>query len=253
MEGREVPKVALILAGGKGTRLRPITYNIPKPLVKVNNKAIIAHILDELARNGIETAYVSVGYKADKIISYLNKYKNNIKIRYVKENPDRPRGTGGAVRLALKEIMKHYDGDVFITNGDELCRIDIAKMYNLHLRERAAITLAVKRVKPKEVKNFGVVALDGNRIMGFVEKPRPEEAPSNYISMGKYIANTGLYNKLPRKKAFSFEKDFLQKSAIKKYAHISNGPWYPTDDMERLSRARKEWKRLEERLGQNNE
>ncbi len=240
-----VPRIALILAGGRGTRLRPITYRMPKPLVRVNGKAAIAHIIDEIMRNGISEIYVSVGYRAGSIISYLNRYKTGAAIRYVREDSSRPLGTGGALRRALATIRRRYRGDIFVTNGDDLFSLDIPGMYAFHKAKRAELTLLVKRASnANELRSSGVVALRGARIVGFVEKPEPKEAPSRLISIGKLIMSTGIYTRLPRARSFSFEKEFLQKgiNGTRMYAYASEGPWYPIDNIERLERARSLWK-----------
>ncbi len=241
MENRNLPVAALILAGGMGTRLRPITNTIPKPLVVVGNKPTIAHIIDEIVRNGINTIYVSVGYKSDRIIKYLNKYEGSAKITYIKETS--PLGTGGAVKLALKK-MGYSKSDIFMVYGDDLFTLNIGEMYKLHKKEHADITITIKMSKKnKDIKNSGVVGLHGNRVIKFVEKPELYDAPSNFINIGKYIMNVNVYKKFPRKRIFSFEKDFVQRE-IKKmsiYAYVSKGVWYPTDNIERLNTARKIW------------
>ena len=240
-----VPEVALILAGGKGTRLRPITYRMPKPLVRVNGKPVIAHIIDELAGNGVRRIYVSVGYKANMIVSYLKRYKTNATIRYVREDPSKPLGTGGAIRLALGQIRKSYEGDLLMTYGDDLFTLDLAAMYAMHRAKKAELTILVRKAaNASEIRNSGVVALVGSRITGFVEKPEPKDAPSKLISIGKLILDTGIHGKLPRKKAFSFERDFLQRHTkdVRMYAFVSEGMWYPIDNPERLDRAKMAWK-----------
>lgn len=237
---KRVPGVALIIAGGKGTRLRPITYRIPKPLVKVNRKAILEHLINELNRNGINRIYISIGHKAEQITDYLKRHKpDGVKLSYVYE-PE-PLGTGGAIKLGLSKIRRSYRGDVFVTNGDELFRFDIADMYAKHRANRAALTIAVKRVD--DVRNYGVIVVRHGCIEKFVEKPDPQNAPSDMISIGKYIFSGSIYGRLPKAHAFSIERDFFQKStkSLKMCAYVSDGPWYPTDNLERLAKARAEW------------
>ena len=247
MTDNDVPRIALILAGGKGVRLRPITYRIPKPLVQINDKPVIDHIIEEARRNGIHEFVISVGYKANLIIKHLKKYSNKnpgIKISYLKENPNTPLGTGGAIKFAFRAIRRRYNGDVLILNGDDLFTLDIAGMYLLHRKEKAMITVNIKEAKRRsDVANSGVVALRGNRITKFVEKPALKEAPSKLINMGKYIVNTEVYKYFPRRKVFFFEKEFLQGvvGKIKVCGYVSDGLWYPTDNPERLMRARTGW------------
>ena len=233
---------ALVLAGGLGTRLRPITNIIPKPLVKVGKKPIIAHIIDELSRNGIHNVYVSVGYKADKIINYLEKYKTPARITFIKE--EMPLGTGGAVKLALRKI-RGKDQNIFMTYGDDLFRLNIKKMFLFHAQNNADITLAVKKRKRRSViESSGVVHFVKNRVDYFVEKPKLEEAPSRFINIGKYIIKTEIYKNLPHRRKFSFEKDFLQTHIrdLKIYAYPTYSVWYPADNIKRLETARRMWK-----------
>jgi len=199
---------ALVLAGGLGTRLRPITNIIPKPLVKVGKKPIIAHIIDELSRNGIHNVYVSVGYKADKIINYLEKYKTPARITFIKE--EMPLGTGGAVKLALRKIRDKYQ-NIFMTYGDDLFRLDIKKMFLFHAQNNADITLAVKERKRRSViESSGVVHFVKNRVDYFVEKPKLEEAPSRFINIGKYIIKTEIIKTYHVEESFHLRKTFFR-------------------------------------------
>ena len=232
---------ALILAGGLGTRLGPITNIIPKPLVKVGKKPIIAHIIDELSRNEIHNVYVSVGYKAYKIINYLENYKTPARMVFIRE--EMPLGTGGAVRLALRKI-RGKNPNIFMTNGDDLFRLDIKKMFSFHAQNNADITLAAKEMGRRSViESSGVVHFVKNRIDYFVEKPKLGEAPSRFINIGKYIIKTRIYRDLPRRSRFSFERDFLQAHTrdLKIYAYPTHSAWYPADNIRRLETARRLW------------
>lgn len=237
---KNVPDAALILAGGLGTRLRPITNIIPKPLVKIRDKPTIAHIIEEIERNGIRNIYVSIGYKAEKIENYLKSCDVGSNIVFIREKS--PLGTGGAVKLAIKRM--HYE-DIFMTYGDDLFRLDIQRMYAFHKNHKGSIAMSVKRAKSnKELSSSGVVKLDGNKVVEFVEKPTPEDAPSRFINIGKYIISIDVAKYFPRKRKFSFEQDFLPGAIgkVKVYAYEAKGAWYPTDTPERLSIARGKWR-----------
>lgn len=243
MEGKKtagkVPKVGLILAGGEGTRMRPFTYRMPKPMARVRGKPIIEHIINEFTRNGIHDIFVSVGYKAGIIKKYLGNGSGlGAKIRYVSENE--PLGTGGGTRLALKAILKEFGKtDVFVTNGDDIFSLSMAKMYAQHRRTKAIGTLALRKVG--DVTGSGVVLLKGRRITGFVEKPDNASTPSHLVSLGKYIFSTEIMRLFPRKARFSLERDFMEKSAAKArlYGYRVEGRWYPINTVEALKRARK--------------
>ena len=145
----EVPKIAVILAGGEGTRMRPLTYKIPKPMALVGGKPIIEHIINELTRNGIHRIFISVGYKSEVIMKYLGDGSGlHARIDYVVEK--KALGTGGGTKLALNYIREKYgETDVFLTNGDDLFRLAIAPMYRQHKLTGAAGTISLKEVKDR--------------------------------------------------------------------------------------------------------
>lgn len=238
----DVPKIALILAGGKGVRLRPLTYDIPKPLVPIKGKPTIEHIVDELIRNGIKDMVISIGYKADMIMKYLDGAGLDAKISYVVEKESL--GTGGGLRLSLEKIRSRYNGDIFLVYGDAVFRFDIKKMYSFHKEKDALITMALKR--KKETVGRGVAFLDGTRVTKFIEKPAQDaklEDMSNLTNAGKYILNTKVLDLLPNKKHFSFEEDFLQNSAskINLQGYMTRARSFSIDTPEKLARARKNW------------
>lgn len=235
-----VPKIALILAGGKGARLRPITYSIPKPLVLINGKPVIWYIIDELVRNGISDIVISIGYKAGMIMKYLDNAGLNARISYVVEKE--LLGTGGAVKLALRKIRNRYNGDLFLVYGDAVFRFDIGRMYRFHKEKNALITMAIK--KKKVVTGRGVAFLRGTRIVRFIEKPGPDSAQSNLTNAGRYILNTEVLDLLPRKRHFSFEADFLQNSApsINLQGYLTRARSFSIDTPEKLELARKNWR-----------
>jgi len=234
-----LPDAALILAGGLGTRLRPITNKIPKPLVRIGKKPTIAHIIDEIYRNGISDIYVSVGYKAWLIERYLRGYGSAARIRLIKEKT--LLGTGGAIKLALGKIKAD---ELFVANGDDLFRMDIGEMYAFHKSHKSRVTMCIKKARSnKELSSSGVVKLNGFKVVGFAEKPKPEDAPSRFINIGKYIISADVVKYFPKERRFSFERDFLEKAVgkISVCAYKSKGVWYPTDTFERLSVARRKW------------
>ncbi|HUB92556.1 MAG TPA: HAD-IIIA family hydrolase [Candidatus Saccharimonadales bacterium] len=235
------PKVAVILAGGKGTRMRPLTYKIPKPMALVGGKPIIEHIIRELVANGIQRVFISVGYKAKMIKKHLGDGSGfRTKIDYVLER--KPLGTGGGLKLALKEIKDRYGHtDVFVTNGDDLFSLNIPPIYAQHKRTGATGTLTLKKVR--DVTGSGVVVLKGKKITGFVEKPGNSNTPSHLINLGKYIFNTDLLRILPKKKKFMFEKEFMQNSIRKAnlYGYVVNSRWYPINTVKALREAGKKW------------
>ena len=231
---------AIILAGGKGTRLRPLTFDIPKPLVKVNGKPLIEYALEELERNGVENVYISLGYKAEKIMHYLDHRKKfGANIEYVLES--KPLGTGGALRHAM-EKMQGYE-DVISVNGDTIFKVEFDKMYEFHKKNKALITMGSFRLD--NVRGFGVIETEGGRIVRFIEKPDPKEVKSNMINAGIYIISKRVLDKFPREESFSLEKDFIEK--IYKEEVIHHFPierFITVNDIEQYKKANEEVRKL---------
>jgi mannose-1-phosphate guanylyltransferase len=240
----EVPGLAVILSGGEGTRLRPITYEIPKPMIPVKGKPILEHLVLELKRNGVKNLVVTLGYKPEAIEKYFKHgEKFGLRIDYSIENE--ALGTGGATKLAVTHQMGSIDGsDILVVNGDNLIEIDLKAMYKLHCKEKAFVTLAVKRVG--NVEGYGVITVDGNVIKNFVEKPDPKDAESNIINIGVYMLSPEAIRMLPEQKKFSMERDFFQPmvSRYKFCAYEMGGQWFPSDTMERYGKAILGWKPL---------
>ena len=239
--GQYVTK-AVVICGGEGTRLRPLTYETPKPLVKVNGVPVIDNVVRELKRNGIEKIAMAVGYKKEMFMEHFGDgSKNGVQIDYSIE--DRLLGTGGAVKKALNENVKPKNGeDVLVVNGDNIFEIDLKVMHELHISKNAIATLAVKAVE--DVTGYGVISVEDGIVRKFVEKPDPKDAESNLINLGIYIFNSGAVHMLPDSEAFSMERDFFAKipSTGKLCAYVSDKIWYPIDTIERYRKASDEWK-----------
>ena len=244
--GSSIPTKALILAGGKGTRLRPLTLKTPKGLIDVQGKTLTEWLFELLKKYGIRDVVLSVGYLADNIRDYFTDGSRfGMNIDYVEENPDKPLGTGGPLRLA-KDLLK----DSFIvSNGDELKCINIPRMFRLHKRKKALVTIALTSVD--DPSQYGVARLDGSRILEFVEKPKKSEAPSNFINSGFYIIEPEVIEMIPPGKFCMLEKDVFPKLARegRLRGFPFSGQWMDTGTMERLEKARKNWKGIVVRDG----
>jgi len=237
--GISIPSKALILAGGKGTRLRPLTYKIPKGLIEVQGKTLTEWLFELFKKYGIRDVILSVGYLADRIRDYFTDgSKFGMNIEYVKEDPDKPLGTAGPLRLAKDMLTDSF----IVSNGDELKCINIPRMFRLHKRKNALATIALTTVN--DPSQYGVARLDGSRIIEFVEKPKKSEAPSNLINSGFYIIETEIIEMIPRGKFCSLEREIFPKLA--KEGRLRgfpfSGQWFDTGNIERLERARKFWK-----------
>ena len=234
--GMNIPSKAVILVGGRGTRLRPLTDKTPKGLISVQGKPITEHLLDLLKRYGVRDIILSTGYLKDQMRSHFGDgSKKGVKISYVEENA--PLGTAGPLRLCKEHLKESF----IVSNGDELKDINIARMFRLHKRKDALATIALTSVDDPSA--YGVARLDGSRIVEFVEKPKKDEAPSNLINAGFYILEPEVLDMIPE--GFSMlEKDVFPKLA--KQGRLRGfpfaGQWFDMGTHERLALAEKKWK-----------
>ncbi len=218
---------AIIVAGGLGTRLRPLTENTPKPLLPVHGKPIIEHIIRNLKKHGVSNIIISIGYKAEQVQQYFKDGSSlGINISYSLETE--PLGTGGAVKQASKYLSKPF----VLLWGDNLMDVNVSKMKEDYLNYDTAILMALTH--RENVENFGVAKLDQNKIVTFVEKPKREDAPSKLINAGAFIIDPVCFELLPEGKS-SLEKDCFEKLAPqgKITAYIHQGQWFPTDTLEK--------------------
>ncbi|MBN2042252.1 MAG: NTP transferase domain-containing protein [Candidatus Aenigmarchaeota archaeon] len=230
---------AIILCGGEGTRLRPITYEIPKPLVPVHGKALLEHIFDLLKKYEIRDVTLSIGHMKQKIKEHVGDgSRYGLKINYVEE--DKKLGTAGPLRLAKGSLKSAF----IMSNGDELKNINIMDMYDFHKRNNALATIALTTVS--DPSQYGVAKLDGNRIVEFVEKPK-KNAPSNLINAGFYILEPEVIEMIPSSGFSLIEKDVFPLLARKGrlFGFPFSGQWFDTGNMERYERALKQWKDIE--------
>ncbi len=227
---------AIILAGGRGTRLRPLTDITPKPLLPVQGIPIIEHALLNFLRHGITDVILSVGYQADKIKDYFGDGSRwGIRITYSIE--DKPLGTGGALKRAATGITD----TLLAINGDNLAHFDWTAALAAHRGNNADITLALYPVE--DVTHYGIARLDGEKIVEFVEKPTIEGAPSNLNNAGGYIFEPSAFDILPDGKS-SIEKDCFEQVAKRGgvFAFLHQGQWFPTDTPDAYRRAQDEFK-----------
>jgi len=219
---------AIILAGGLGERLKPLTLATPKPLLPIKGKPIVQRTIENLKKHGIIEIILSVGYKSEKIKDYFgNGEKFGVNITYNVE--ESPLGTGGAV----KEIVKKFgiNEDFVLVWADNLTDVNIGQLIAEHTKNKGLVTMTLN--VREDLENFGVVKLDNNKIIGFVEKPKREDAPSNLINSGVFVVNPIVLDILPDGKS-NIERECFEKIASegKMFGFIHNGYWYPTDRLE---------------------
>lgn len=185
---------ALILAGGAGTRLRPITFTVPKPLLPLAGKPILQYLLENLERAGMRDVVLSVGYLGEYIESFCGDgSKFGLNISYVRE--DKPLGTAGPIRLAAS----HWRGSksFLVVNGDVYTTFDFSRLRQE--RERNDVGLIVCHYEHKYVSPFGVLQLNDGHVTGIVEKPETV----NRISTGIYLVSETAAELVPAGQAFT--------------------------------------------------
>lgn len=231
---------AIILAGGEGTRLHPLTYTIPKPLIKIGNLTLTEQVFNILKKVGVDEVFLGIGYMAEKIKDYFGDgTKFDLKIGYLIE--EKPMGTAGPLIL-LKRNGQQINEDFITVNGDNLFNFDLAGWLRFHQNHGGIATIALKEID--DVSSRGVVKMEGDKIIDFVEKPKPEEAPSNLINSGYYIFSPEIFSYIAETKDFlMFEKDIFPQIAkdSQLYGFIGQGQWFDTGTYERYEQVKKEW------------
>lgn len=219
---------AVIMAGGEGTRLRPLTCDLPKPMVPVLNKPVMQHIIELLKKHGITDIAVTLAYLPGKIKDYFQDGRDfDVNLKYFVE--DTPLGTAGSI----KNAMDFLDSDFVVISGDALTDIDLGKAIDFHLKNKAVATLILKKVEvPLE---YGVVVTEeSGRIQRFLEKPSWSEVISDTVNTGIYVLSPEVLKGLNEGDKADFGKDiFPQLLADGKplFGYVSNGYWCDIGDV----------------------
>lgn len=213
---------AVILVGGEGTRLRPLTSSVPKPMVPVLNKPFLEHVFRHLVDHGIRDIVLALCYLPDNIRGYFGDGSDfGINLTYVVE--DLPLGTAGAVR----NVSDHINSTFLVLNGDVYTDLDITSMIALHKDKSAVATIALTPVEDPSA--YGVVDTDADgRVKSFIEKPAREDAPSNMINAGTYVLEPGVLSHVDPATFCMFENylfPLLLKSGQPVYAYPSGAYW----------------------------
>ena len=195
---------AMVLAAGVGSRLEPLTTQIPKPLVPVANRPVLEHIFALLRKHQITDVISNLHYMSEQIESYFgdgSAFGINLTFRTEKQLT----GDAGGVRVC-KEF---FQGETFIVlMGDLITDADLTRIVSEHKSKKALATIAIKQVD--DVSQFGVALTDKNGfITGFQEKPKPEEALSNYASTGIYILEPEIFNHIPQAETYGFGRQLF--------------------------------------------
>jgi dTDP-glucose pyrophosphorylase len=186
----EFPLRAIVMAGGYGTRLRPLTDELPKPMLRVGSKPLLELIVDQLREAGIKKVNVATHYKGDIIAEHFKDGQDfGVDICYVRE--DQPLGTAGALGL-----LEESDEPLLVINGDILTRVDFRAMHNFHREHNALLTVGVRRYE--FCVPYGVVNTDGVMVTGISEKPVLRQ----FINAGIYLLDPAVCRLVPNKQRY---------------------------------------------------
>ncbi len=208
---------AVILSGGEGTRVRPLTYDLPKPMVPVIEKPIMGYLFDLLKTHGFDEVIVTVSYKANMLKDhYQNGRSRGMYIAYSLEGrvengevvPDALGSAGGLKRV--QEYSNFFDEPFLVICGDAITDLDLAEAMAYHKAHGGMATVVCKEVPKSEVYRYGVVVTDEeNKIQSFQEKPTVAEAKSNCINTGIYIFNPEILELIPQDQAYDIGGELL--------------------------------------------
>lgn len=215
---------ALILAGGFGTRLRPLSCTRPKILFPILNKPLLQWILEKMKANDVDEVIMAVNSQTAFQIKQSKLQKNDIKISYSLDPPGKPLGTGGPVKIAEKLLR---NDDFLALNGDVFTDINYAELMKFHKKVGAIATIALHKVD--DPSRYGVAELaDDGRILRFIEKPPVKMAPSNLINAGVYAFNPKIFEYIPEGRKVSMEREVFPKLAEQGalYGYVYDGLWY---------------------------
>jgi mannose-1-phosphate guanylyltransferase len=184
---------AVVLVGGFGTRLRPLTLRRPKQMLPVVNRLMIERVVEHLGRHGVDEAVLALGYRPDAFMeAYPNGHCAGVGLHYAVE-PE-PMDTAGAIRFAALDAG--IDERFLVVNGDVLTDLDISALVKRHDRCGAEGTIALHRVDDPSA--FGVVPTEADgRVVAFIEKPPRDEAPTNLINAGTYVLEPSVLERIP--------------------------------------------------------
>lgn len=225
---------AVILIGGEGTRLRPLTLKIPKAMVPILNKPFLVHLLEYLRSHGVDEVILALGYMPDPIQSHLGDGEAlGVKLVYSVE--DQPLGTAGAVKLA----EAHLDETFLVFNGDIITEIDLTEMIKRHRKAQPRASIALTPVEDPTA--FGVVeTYSSGMVHRFVEKPSKDEVTTNMINAGIYVLEPEVLNDVPAGEKCMFENwvfPRLLERGEKMLSYPSHAYWIDIGTPEKYLRA----------------
>ncbi len=226
LKNKKINKIncpVVIMAGGKGTRLKPYTEVLPKPLLPINKKPAIRHILEKFQQYGPTKFFISVNYKAEVLKSYFSETKGNFNITII--NEDRPLGTAGSLFYLKNKIKNHF----FLTNCDTIINTDYQKIIKFHKKNHNDITTVV--ANKKFIIPYGVCNYE-KKIFNLIEKPKLYFR----VNVGLYLINKSIIKLIKKKKSLDFNQLLLQSNKNKKkigFFEIKEKDWIDVGQMDK--------------------
>jgi len=227
---------ALVLVGGEGTRLRPLTYSVPKPMLPIVERPMIARVIEWLALHGVTRAVFSLGYQSDIFVQAFPAGRwAGVELHYVVE-PE-PLDTAGAILFGAVQAGLD-DETLIVVNGDVLTDLDVASLVAFHFGHGGEATIALTPVEDPSA--YGVVPVDDRgRVLAFIEKPPRDEAPTNLINAGTYVLEPAALRRIASGRRVSIEREvfpaLVGDGAL--FAMASDAYWLDTGTPERYLQA----------------
>ncbi len=227
---------AVVMAGGEGSRLRPLTINRPKPMVPIANRPVMGHIIELLKRHNITDVVATLQYRADDIEKFFGDGSNaGVTMNYSVE--PRPLGTAGSVKFADKYLTR--DEPFLIISGDALTDFNLTEIVDFHKRVGAAVTITLYRV-PTPLEYGVIIVDDAGRIERFLEKPSWGEVISDTVNTGIYVISPEVLDEIEPGTPFDFSKDLfplLMKRGAPLFGFVANGYWCDVGNIAEYMRA----------------
>lgn len=244
---------AVVLVGGEGTRLRPLTYDVPKQMLPIVERPMVERVLEWLGRHGVSRAVLSLGYRPDAFLAaFPEGCAHGVELAYAVE-PELL-DTAGAIRFAARATG--VEGTFVVLNGDVLTDLDLGGLVRFHLERHATATIALTPVEDPSA--FGVVPTDADgRVVAFVEKPAAGTAPTNEVNAGTYVLEPEVLDMIPAGRRVSVERETFPALAAagRLFARASTAYWIDTGTPEKyvaaqvdVLRGRREAVRLPESI-----
>lgn len=221
---------AVILAGGCGVRLRPLTYTRPKPMLPLAGKPVLHHIVEFLGKQGFDEIIVTSNYLREQIKAYFGN-GTDFGVRLIYPDEPSPLGTAGCVKNAQGLLE---DEPFLVIQGDNITDIDIRKAFQFHQEKKGLATILLVTVE--DPSEFGIAELNGeSKITRFVEKPKTGELFSNLANTGLYVLDPRILDYIPTERSFDFSKDLfpsLMRAGERVIGYEASGTWFDIGRLE---------------------